>query len=329
MPFSRAIDLENHYTDPTEKATRGGIQIGFLIGYQGEMRKLRDPHVDDLDRLIRGEEHAEDHDLVLGAFVDQALKVAALPPSPSAELKHMAAVMEAAHRLVEMGQPVGTLPGIAAGPGLQASTLLKPRRRLMLSSLFASLASKLAAGGVAVAMAATGGLAANGNLPDSVQDKIAFAAEKVGIDIPTAAEEEEEESDPLEDLDEPSSEDGASNGKPSNEDVHAAIDSTEPGPERGKAVSEAARLKPEVEGDITTGSESKSVSADVHAAIDATDPGPERGKAVSEAASQNRQNTDVEEDELETDEEDEVALTDDTEGSDGNSQPGASKKNKP
>ena len=205
----------------------------------------------------------------------------------------------------------------------------------MLSSLFASLSAKLAAGGVAVAMAATGGLAANGNLPDQVQDKISVAAEKIGIDIPKAVDEGEEDdaTDPLDEEGEPSSDDGAANGKSSSADVHAAIDATEPGPERGKAVSAAARLKPEdAEGEITGGSESGGVSADVHAAIDSTEPGPERGKAVSEAASQNGHTEESEVTDDETDGEEEELGQDQTESPEGgtsSSHPGATKKNQP
>lgn len=54
----------------------------------------------------------------------------------------------------------------------------------MLESMFATLSAKLALGGAAVAMAATGSLAGTGNLPDRAQTAVAHAAEKVGIVIP-------------------------------------------------------------------------------------------------------------------------------------------------
>lgn len=54
----------------------------------------------------------------------------------------------------------------------------------MLESLFATLTAKLALGGVAVAMAATGGLAATGNLPDKAQTAVAQAMDNVGIELP-------------------------------------------------------------------------------------------------------------------------------------------------
>jgi hypothetical protein len=178
-----------------------------------------------------------------------------------------------------------------------------------------------------VAMAATGGLAANGNLPDSVQDKIAHAAEKVGIDLPEAGDVEEEVTDLLEEDGETPDGDDAVNGNSSSADVHAAIDATEPGPERGKAVSEAARLKPEVaESEISTGSD---VSAAVHEAIDSTEPGPERGKAVSEAASQNGGGDEGEDEEGEEEESIEEETASSQEGGAGSHGQGASKKNKP
>ena len=161
----------------------------------------------------------------------------------------------------------------------------------MLNSLFAALTSKLAAGGLAVALATTGGLAATGELPDKVQDKLSKVADKIGVQIPEGDDTEAigEESG-LEDIEEiiGEQEPKLDAGKRSNFDVHAAME-TNTATVRGRVISEAARQKP---GDTTNGggSQSKSVSSDVHTAINSTDPGPERGKAVSEAASQNRQN---------------------------------------
>lgn len=54
----------------------------------------------------------------------------------------------------------------------------------MLESLFATLAAKLAAGGIAVAMAATGGLAGTGNLPDPAQAAVSAALSNFGINVP-------------------------------------------------------------------------------------------------------------------------------------------------
>ncbi|CAN5778410.1 hypothetical protein BH23ACT12_BH23ACT12_22900 [soil metagenome] len=55
----------------------------------------------------------------------------------------------------------------------------------MLESLFATLAAKIAAGGLVVAIGATGGLAGNGNLPDRAQSAVSDALSNIGIDIPS------------------------------------------------------------------------------------------------------------------------------------------------
>ncbi len=262
------------------------------------MRKLQNPHDSDFDRLLRGEAPSTTQDDSLVAFVGSAKSVAAIPPGESIEREHLSAMLEAAQLFVEKGNPVVRPASNAAVPDLQASGLPKRRRKFVLSSLFATLTAKLAAAGIAVAMASTGGLAAAGNLPAPAQDAVSMAAEKIGLHIPDADEAKDEESDDVSDsaVDEDSdpldeevtdpADDATTSGKSSSDDVHAAIDATEPGPERGKAVSEAAKLKPagtegETDDETTSGNSS---SEDVHAAIDATDPGPERGKAVSEAA---------------------------------------------
>jgi hypothetical protein len=262
------------------------------------MRKLQNPRDSDFDRLIRGEAPSTPQDACLAAFVGRAKSVAATPPGESIERQHLSAILETAQLFVEKGNPVVRPASNAAVPDFQASGLPKRRRKFVLSSLFSTLTAKLAAVGVAVAMVSTGGLAAAGNLPARAQDAVSMAAEKVGLHIPGADEAEEEsgdvsdsavedDSDPLDDEVTDPADDVTTSGNSSSDDVHAAIDATEPGPDRGKAVSEAARLKPagsEGEADETTSG--KSSSEDVHAAIDATEPGPDRGKAVSEAAKQ-------------------------------------------
>lgn len=62
----------------------------------------------------------------------------------------------------------------------------------MLESLFASLAAKIAAGGIAIAMAAVP-VAATGNFPDQMQTGISHAVENVGIHIPAGDTEEARE----------------------------------------------------------------------------------------------------------------------------------------
>lgn len=62
----------------------------------------------------------------------------------------------------------------------------------MLETLFATLAAKFAAAAIAVAVAATGGLAGTGNLPDPAQTAISQALENVGINIPSGDDAERE-----------------------------------------------------------------------------------------------------------------------------------------
>lgn len=87
----------------------------------------------------------------------------------------------------------------------------------MLESIFAPLAAKLAAGGIAVAMAATGGLAGTGNLPDQAQTAVSQAMEKVGIHVPSGDDAEDSAIEALEAAEEAAAEalelaDGATEG---------------------------------------------------------------------------------------------------------------------
>lgn len=54
----------------------------------------------------------------------------------------------------------------------------------MLGTFLSTLATRLAAGGVAVAMATTGVLAAGGNLPNEAQSAVSQAVDNIGIDLP-------------------------------------------------------------------------------------------------------------------------------------------------
>lgn len=54
----------------------------------------------------------------------------------------------------------------------------------MLETLFASLAAKVAAGSLAVAVASTGAVAVTGNLPDTAQTTVSEAVGNIGINIP-------------------------------------------------------------------------------------------------------------------------------------------------
>jgi hypothetical protein len=274
------------------------------------MRKIQNSQ-SSFDRLIDGKAPSADSPAdSLSLFVEQAKRVAAIAPSPAAEQAHLKTILEQAQLLVDKGEPAARPASKATGPEIQASGLPTRRRKVVLSSLFGSLTTKLAAAGVAVMMTGTGALAATGSLPDTVQDKFAVAAEVVGIDLPDSGEVTVTDTGTTDDDTDGTETDGTedtegTNGKSSSDDVHAAQDATEPGPERGKAVSEAARQKPAGVADpevdesdaAETGNETSSA---VHEAIDSTEPGPERGKAVSEAASGKSRGGDSDETEDET-----------------------------
>ncbi|MEX0789956.1 MAG: hypothetical protein WD178_04190 [Actinomycetota bacterium] len=68
----------------------------------------------------------------------------------------------------------------------------------MLETLFATLAAKFAAAGIAVAVAATGGLAGTGNLPDQAQTAVSQAVSNIGIHIPSGDDVDEEAVEALE-----------------------------------------------------------------------------------------------------------------------------------
>jgi hypothetical protein len=272
------------------------------------MRKIRNPQDLDFDRLLSGVGPSTAQEDPVARFVGSARRVAALPPSESTEQRHLSAILETAQLFVEKGNPVARPASNAAAPDLQASGLPKRRRKFVLSSLFATLAAKLAAGGIAVAMATTGGLAAAGNLPAPAQDAISMAAEKIGLHIPAADEVDDtvddstdlvddstdlvddttevvdDVTDVVDDADDPVA--GETKGNAVSQAVHDAIASTEPGPERGKAVSEAAR---NANGSAGKGNQPEAGRVDqgVLDAVEGTEPGPGRGKAVSEAARQN------------------------------------------
>jgi hypothetical protein len=126
----------------------------------------------------------------------------------------------------------------------------------MLETLFATLAAKIAAGGIAVAMAATGGLSGTGNLPDPAQTAVSDAVSKIGIHIPSGEEAEEvavEALDVVEDL-------------------------------AGDVLEEAGDVTEEIDEDTgETGEPNENAAFGQSVAADARDGGVD-GQAISEAA---------------------------------------------
>jgi hypothetical protein len=234
------------------------------------MRRSNEIGDKELEQLLAGRGPSAGRELDdLAHFIGEAKKASSITPSPALEQRHISAITRAAQLNIEKGKPVARPASKALGPVNQVSGLPNRRRKLVFSSLLTSLVAKIVATGMALAAATTGGMALTGNLPDEVQTKLSAAADTVGIQIPTGDDLVQSAEDELEgveddvdadlevtvdddegDLEE--GDDGGDNpqggdpeaGKRSNFDVHEAINSTEPGPERGKAVSEAARQKP-------------------------------------------------------------------------------------
>jgi hypothetical protein len=137
----------------------------------------------ELDRLFSGKAPAENSGLKDIASLVQKVQTTYLTNiEPDVEATHLAGLIEVVN-LTDKGDLAARPASKVTGPHEQASGLPKRRRRFMLESLFATLTAKLAVGGIAIAMAATGA-AATGHLPDQAQTGLSTAVEKIGIHIP-------------------------------------------------------------------------------------------------------------------------------------------------
>jgi hypothetical protein len=151
--------------------------------YQVEMKPFGKISEQELDRLFSGKAPAENSGLKDIARLVQKVQATYLTNiEPDVEATHLAGLIEMVI-LTDKGDLAARPASKVTGPHAQASGLPKPRRRFMLESLFATLAGKIAAGGIAIAMAATGA-AATGHLPDQAQTGLSNAVEKIGIHIP-------------------------------------------------------------------------------------------------------------------------------------------------
>lgn len=146
-----------------------------------QIERLRDDEIDRLvDGRIPGGAALDD----LAAFASAMRDELITAPDAAIECSHLAKISE-------------TLRD--EGTGLVPASVGSPKRRsAMLSTIVGSLAAKVAAAAVAV-LAAGSGLAATGNLPAAAQEAVASAADRIGLSLPDADEdeaaEEAEESD--------------------------------------------------------------------------------------------------------------------------------------
>jgi hypothetical protein len=136
----------------------------------------------ELDRLFAGSRPSPGLDDISG-LVEKVQSKYLTEIDPDLKASHLAAVMQVVN-LTDKGDLAARPASKVNGPARQASGPPKRRRRFVLESMFATVSVKFALGGAAVAMAATGGLAASGNLPDRAQTAISHVVDNVGIEIP-------------------------------------------------------------------------------------------------------------------------------------------------
>lgn len=151
--------------------------------YQVEMKPFGKISEHEIDRLFSGKAPAENTGLNDIARLVRKVQTTYLTNiKPDVEATHLAGLIKMVN-LTDKGDLAARPASKVTGPHAQASGLPKRRRRFMLESLFATLAAKIAAGGIAIAMAATGA-AATGHLPDQAQTGLSRAVEKIGVHIP-------------------------------------------------------------------------------------------------------------------------------------------------
>lgn len=223
--------------------------------YQGEMKSFGKLSEQELDRLFSGKAPAENSGLDdISALARKVQSAFTGGIDPAVESTHLAALMQRVN-LTEKGDLAAMPASKVTGPGLQASGLPKLRRRFMLESLFATLAAKIAAGGLAVVMAAVP-VAATGNFPDQMQTGISQAVEKVGIHIPAGESDEADEAadDSQNALDEAAEEatDAVSDGDGAAGDAEGAADGDTEGNE-GNEPNENAGFGQSVAADARDG----------------------------------------------------------------------------
>jgi hypothetical protein len=148
----------------------------------GNLSRMSDQ---ELNRLLTGKEPPEGGDFgELAAFVCDA--AAALPETPdeATAARHLAAIVSAAQ--LQLEHESSALRPSVNPSGLNRKALyFRGRRKMMSRNPFSSLAGKLALVAVIV-LAAFGGTAYAGVLPDPLQGAVADVADTVGVSLPGA-----------------------------------------------------------------------------------------------------------------------------------------------
>jgi hypothetical protein len=140
------------------------------------LKGLRD---EDIDRLLSGKAPGLGAADDLAAFVQGVQAVYVAPPAEDAALRQIAAAAAVARRAAPSGAPVAE-PSIPA----PASLFSRWRRRTVFGVSVATMTLSIGAAAIA-ATAATGGLAAKGDLPGPIQRAVSQAASDVGITLPS------------------------------------------------------------------------------------------------------------------------------------------------
>lgn len=158
--------------------------VGGSHGEMDETPRLSDA---DLERLLAGKAPlGGDEAPELRQFFQDVRSRYTTEAPASVQQEHLARIVAAARahspQTKSPWQPAAALTSGGSGDG-------RPpwRRKIVLSSIFGSITTKILLGVVAAA-AATGGLAAAGALPTPVQNAVASAAGGVGVNLPNPQE---------------------------------------------------------------------------------------------------------------------------------------------
>jgi hypothetical protein len=159
--------------------------------YEDEMGKLSRLSDQEIDRLLTGQEPPEGGDLgELAAFVCDTAAVLPETPDEATAAGHLAAIVAAAQLQVEhessAPRPSVNLSGLS-----RKALYFRGRRKQMSGNPFSRLAGKIALAAVVV-LAALGGTAYAGVLPDPVQGAVADVADTVGLSLPGAENESDD-----------------------------------------------------------------------------------------------------------------------------------------
>jgi hypothetical protein len=140
----------------------------------------------DLDRLLAGKAQSGAADVeALATFFHEVKSRYVTQPSSATRQDHLSKIVAAAQLNAEQMYPsIGSEAGPTGVPDKDPGRRPRWRKRLVLGGIFGSITAKIALLGVVAATAATGGLAAAGSLPNSLQSAVAGAAGNVGVRLP-------------------------------------------------------------------------------------------------------------------------------------------------